>query len=76
MSAERLRPEWIVDWLKNPAVILPGTRMPSFWPEYPKSFYPQFGGSAQAQMEAIRDHLLQLRGGPSPMSPETSRTAN
>ena len=66
MSAERLQPDWIVDWLKNPAIILPGTRMPSFWPDYPKSFYPQFNGDADQQMNAIRDHLLTLRGGPSP----------
>ena len=66
MAADRLQPDWILDWLKNPAVILPGTRMPSFWPDYPKSFYPQFGGNAEAQIRAIRDHLLSLRGGPSP----------
>jgi mono/diheme cytochrome c family protein len=68
MSIERLQPEWILDWLKNPARILPGTRMPAFWPDFPKSFYPQFGGSAEAQILAIRNHLLTLRGGPSPKS--------
>ena len=66
MSAERLQPDWILAWLKNPLIILPGTRMPAFWPDYPKSFYTQFGGSAEAQILAIRDHLLTLRGGPSP----------
>jgi mono/diheme cytochrome c family protein len=66
MSAERLQPDWILSWLKNPAIILPGTRMPSFWPDYPKSFYPEFDGSAETQIRAIRDHLLTLRGGPSP----------
>jgi hypothetical protein len=66
MSADRLQPDWILAWLKNPAVILPGTRMPAFWPEYPKSYYPQMGGSAEVQIRAIRDHLLTLRGGPSP----------
>jgi len=69
MSAERLQPDWILAWLKNPAVILPGTRMPAFWPEYPKSYYPQMGGSAEEQIRAIRDHLLTLRGGPSPKTP-------
>jgi mono/diheme cytochrome c family protein len=67
MTSERLQPDWIIDWLRNPAVILPGTRMPSFWPDHPKSFYPQLGGDAEAQMRAIRDYLLTLRGGPSPM---------
>jgi mono/diheme cytochrome c family protein len=66
MAPERLNPEWIVQWLKNPATILPGTRMPAFWPDYPKTFYPQMGGNADAQILAIRDHLLTFRGGPSP----------
>ena len=66
MASERLQPEWILAWLKKPSAILPGTRMPEFWPDYPKSFYPQFDGSADAQIRAIRDHLLMLRGGPSP----------
>ena len=53
MAIERLQPDWILDWLKNPATILPGTRMPAFWPDYPKSFYPHLGNNAEAQ---IRRH--------------------
>jgi cytochrome c2 len=66
MASDRLQPEWILDWLKNPAKILPGTRMPQFWPDYPKSSFPQMNGSAEMQIRAIRDHLLTLKGGPSP----------
>ncbi len=66
MSAERLNADWILDWLKKPSDILPGTRMPAFWPDYPKSFYPQLNGDAETQIRAIRDHLLTFRGGPSP----------
>jgi mono/diheme cytochrome c family protein len=69
MAAERLQPDWILEWLKRPSVIQPGTRMPAFWPEFPKSYYPQLGGSAEAQIRAIRDHLLTFRGGPSPRRP-------
>ena len=76
MASERLQPDWIIDWLRNPAVILPGTRMPSYWPNHPASDYPQLGGSAEAQMRVIRDHLLTLRGGPSPMTASTTMTAN
>jgi mono/diheme cytochrome c family protein len=75
MAHERLQPEWILEWLKAPATIVPGTRMPAFWPDYPKSFYPHFGGSAETQIQAIRDHLLTLRGGPSPR-PSVTQTAN
>jgi mono/diheme cytochrome c family protein len=75
MASERLQPDWIIDWLRNPATILPGTRMPSYWPNHPASDYPHFGGSAEEQMRAVRDHLLTLRGGPSPMTASTM-TAN
>ena len=66
MAPERLNPDWIIAWLKKPSDILPGTRMPAFWPDYPKSFYSQFGGNSDVQIQAIRDHLLTFRGGPSP----------
>jgi mono/diheme cytochrome c family protein len=74
MAIERLQPDWILEWLKNPATILPGTRMPAFWPDYPKSFYPHLGNDAEAQIRVIRDHLMTFRGGPSPMT--GTRTAN
>jgi mono/diheme cytochrome c family protein len=66
MAPERLNPEWILDWLKAPASFLPGTRMPAYWPEFPKSPFPQLGGDAAAQIRAVRDHLMTFRGGPSP----------
>jgi mono/diheme cytochrome c family protein len=66
MASERLQPDWVLDWLKNPSSILPGTRMPAFWPEHPKSFYPQLGGDAEAQIRAVRDYMMTFRGGPSP----------
>jgi mono/diheme cytochrome c family protein/predicted nucleic acid-binding Zn-ribbon protein len=69
MSAERLQPDWILDWLRDPMAIQPGTRMPAFWPNHPESFYEQLGGDAEAQIRAVRDHLLRLRGGPSPSRP-------
>jgi hypothetical protein len=75
MAYERLQPDWIADWMRDPAAIVPGTRMPAFWPDHPKSYYPQLGGDAEAQITAIRDYLLTLRGGPSP-APAGSRAAN
>jgi hypothetical protein len=71
MASDRLQPDWILEWLKKPSDILPGTRMPAFWPDYPKSFYPQLSGDADAQIRAIRDHLLTLKGGPTPRRPAT-----
>ncbi len=67
MTPERLQPDWILDWLIRPLDIQPGTRMPTFWTEYPGSFYPQFDQDADAQIESIRDYLLTFSGGPSPL---------
>ena len=67
MTPERLQPDWILDWLIRPLDIQPGTRMPTFWTEYPGSFYPQFDQDAVAQIESIRDYLLTFSGGPSPL---------
>jgi cytochrome c2 len=66
MVYDRLNPDWLKPWLKDPASFLPGTRMTQFWPDYPKSPYPDMGGNADAQMQAVINHLLSLRGGPSP----------
>ena len=29
LTKERLRPEWVIDWLKDPQAIMPGTKMPA-----------------------------------------------
>jgi cbb3-type cytochrome oxidase cytochrome c subunit len=69
LAHERLRPEWIVRWLFDPQKIAPGTKMPTFFNEDPKdktkriSQLPNIlGGDAQAQMEALRDHVFSLGG--------------
>jgi mono/diheme cytochrome c family protein len=66
MAHDRLQADWILNWLREPSAILPGTRMPAFWPDHPKSYYTQLGGDAEAQMKAIRDYILTFRGGPTP----------
>ena len=75
MAPERLNPEWIVEWMKSPLKILPGTRMPAYWPDYPKSFYTELNGDADAQIRAIRDYLMTFHGGPSPKA-GAAKTAN
>ncbi|MBI4486793.1 MAG: c-type cytochrome [Acidobacteria bacterium] len=76
MAPDRLQADWILDWLIKPSDIVPGTRMPAFWAEYPKSPYPQLNGDAEAQIRAIRDYLMTLRGGPSPRVDTNTRVAN
>jgi mono/diheme cytochrome c family protein len=78
MSAERLQPDWILDWLSDPQVIQPGTTMPTFWTDYPNSLFATLPADARArfaeldtdgptQIEWIRDYLLTFSGGPSPV---------
>jgi mono/diheme cytochrome c family protein len=76
MAPERLNAEWIIAWLKKPSDILPGTRMPAFWPDFPKSFYTQMDGDADVQIHAIRDYLLTFRGGPSPKTANGAKNAD
>ena len=61
----RLRAEWLSHWLAKPSAIIPGTRMPSNFPENPASnAFPQyFGGDQKKQIEAVRAYLLTLGGG-------------
>jgi mono/diheme cytochrome c family protein len=65
---KRLKPDWVVKWLADPAAIMPDTRMTGFWPkddqgkELPSSF-KQFGGDGPKQREMLRDYLFMLGGG-------------
>ncbi|NCN26947.1 c-type cytochrome [bacterium] len=65
----RLRSDWIVKWLRNPSAIMPGTRMPQNWPQldpddpHSNMAIPgYFGDDATAQLEAIRNYLMQFPG--------------
>jgi len=64
LAKERLRPDWIPPWLKNPQALLEGTRMPSFWDfsdeAHPTSPSKLFNGDAKEQIDALRDYLMHL----------------
>ena len=66
MAHERLQPDWVIDWLRAPTPIQPGTRMPTYWAELPGSFFEQLDNDGMRQIEAVRDYLYTFRGGPSP----------
>lgn len=57
LARTRLNPEWIVQWLEDPQKLMPGTKMPSFYPGGPEDI---FDGDEAKQREAIRDYLLEL----------------
>jgi len=64
LAKERLRPDWIPVWLKNPQALMDGTRMPSFWDfsdeAHPVSPSKLFNGDSKAQIDALRDYLMHL----------------
>jgi mono/diheme cytochrome c family protein len=65
MAKERLNPDWIFDWIKDPQSLQENTRMPSFYdfsdpsPDGPDDI---LGGSDAMQVEALRDYILTLHG--------------
>lgn len=54
---DRLRPGWVERFLRDPAAIRPGTRMPAYWPEGEANFPRLGGGTTEGQIEAIRGFL-------------------
>lgn len=58
LSKERLKPRWIVEWLKDPQVLQPGTMMPTFFPDGQSPAQDILGGDADQQIEALRDYLM------------------
>jgi hypothetical protein len=58
LARERLKPEWIENWLLDPQLIQPGTKMPKFFRE--GAFQDIFPGTPEEQSEAIKDLLMNL----------------
>lgn len=63
--AQRLRGDWIAQWLADPQRIQPGTRMPQNFPVNPEenAFPDVLGGDQKRQIEAVRSYLLTLGNG-------------
>ncbi len=68
MAHERLKPDWIVEWLLDPQKILPGTRMPQFW-YLDEDADPEDVEDALTQIRKVRDYLMTLG---SQQAPETA----
>ena len=63
LTGERLREEWLVEWMKDPQSITPGTQMPQLWPlndegNYEVYFPDVLDGDAEAQMRAVAAYLM------------------
>ena len=54
LSQQRLQPEWILAWLKDPQKLYPGTKMPTF----PWDTFTQFPGSPDVKIQGVKDWLM------------------
>ncbi len=57
-ARDRLKPDWIVNWLLDPQLIQPGTKMPKFFRE--GVFQDIFPGTPDEQAVALKDLLMNL----------------
>ena len=57
MAKERLNPDWVVEWIKDPQALMPGTNMPTFYPGGPDDI---FDGDEDKQIMAMRDYIMLL----------------
>ena len=60
LAAGRLKPEWIVDWLRDPEKLEPGTNMPTFFYEVQAPDQTVFGGNSEEQIKALRTYVWSL----------------
>jgi mono/diheme cytochrome c family protein len=58
-ARERLNPHWILEWIKDPQALMPGTKMPAFYPGGPEDV---FEGNEAKQIMAMRDYIMSLGG--------------
>ncbi len=79
LAKSRLKPGWIIEWIKDPQALLPGTKMPNFYdPQNYESSGPEdlFGGNEDAQIEALRNYILTLAPAhPSPVVEDKRKQA-
>ncbi len=64
MAHDRIRYDFIPEWVKDPQKFTPGVKMPAFLPSDDSGPQDVLGGDRQKQAEAIRDYVLSL-GAPS-----------
>lgn len=60
MASRRLQPDWIRRWITDPQQVLPGTKMPTLFPEGTEVFQDIYAAPRPEQVGAIKDHLLNL----------------
>ena len=65
-SYDRLKPDWFVPFMLNPAKYRPGIVMPSYWRDGQSTDKETLDGNATAQLQAIWHYLSYGQGAPTP----------
>jgi mono/diheme cytochrome c family protein/uncharacterized coiled-coil protein SlyX len=60
LAAGRLKPDWIVDWLRDPQKLQPGTNMPTFFYEGQAPDQTILGGNSEEQIKALKAYVWSL----------------
>ena len=63
LAKERLKPDWLIDWMKNPQAFQPGTAMPQAWPLVGGQHMAvdgYAGNDAEKQIQLVRDYMISL----------------
>ncbi len=63
LAKGRLKEDWLIDWMKDPASFQPGTAMPQAWPKIGGVHQPVDGfaiDDAEQQIRLVRHYLLSL----------------
>ena len=61
LAAQRLRYEWIQDWIADPQSIFPGTKMPQYWQDLDApSPFAALDGNTRAQIEALAAYIMSI----------------
>jgi len=63
LAYKRLHKSWIMALLRDPQKMIPGARMPGFWPDGQSPLPEILGGNAEKQIELLARYLLSLGEG-------------
>ncbi len=61
MAPLRLREEWIAEWLTDPQVVQPGTRMPTYFPDGQSPLPTVLGGKTEDQIKALKTFVANFK---------------
>ena len=57
---DRIRPQWLNKWIRDPGKMIPGTRMPGYYPEPNSGPKDVLDGDDERQIQAIVNYLMTI----------------